>query len=96
MRFIKVENNREIPYVQPLHVGDRLIFTFDPQILAQHGYLPLVEASYPEYRPGYRIERTVELDESGECYNEIYEYVELEPTDDISSDEFLEKVEAIL
>lgn len=96
MRFIKFEDNREIPYVQPLHVGDRLIFTSNPQILAQHGYLPLVEADYPVYRPGYRIERKVELDESGEHYNEVYAYVELEPTDDISSDEFLEKVEAIL
>lgn len=96
MRFIKLENNREIPYVQPLHVEDRLIFTSAPQILAQHGYLPLVEADYPVYRPGYRVERRVVLDESGEHYNEVYEYVELEPTDDISSDEFLEKVEAIL
>lgn len=65
MRFIKIEDKREIPYIPPLYASDRLIFTSASQILAQHGYLPLVEADYPVYRPGYRIERKVVLDESG-------------------------------
>lgn len=87
MRFIKIENDREIPYVQPLHIADRLVFTSAPKILAQHGYLPLVEADYPVYRPGYRVERKVVLDESGECYNEVYEYTPIGEDDELTAEE---------
>lgn len=89
MRFIKLENNHEIPYRQPLHVNDRLYFTDDPTILAEHGYLPLIEA-VPEDRAGYSAVRSVVRD--GDVYREVYEYVERE----VSGEELLAGLEAIL
>lgn len=87
MNYIKIENDIEIQYRQPLTVGDRLYFTDDPAILAQYGYFPLVEADYPEYRPGYRIERRVVVDESGDHYNEIYEYAPIGEDDELTAEE---------
>ena len=85
MKYIKLENNREIPYVQPLHVGDRLIFTSDSAILAEHDYYPLVEAEYPEQRAGYRIVRRIKFDT--DHYDEIYEYVEIGEDDELTAEE---------
>lgn len=89
MRFIRVVNNREIPYRQPLTVVDSIVFTSDPAILAEHGYLPLIEA-VPEERAGYTPVRHVERD--GDVYREVYEYVERE----VSGEELLAGLEAIL
>lgn len=85
MRFIKLEENREIPYRQPLTVGDRLVFTDDPEILAEYGYYPLYEAEYPETRVGCRIVRHVEFDT--DHYDEIYEYVSIGEDDELTAEE---------
>lgn len=85
MRYIRVENNHEVPYRQPLVIGDRLAFTDDPEILAEHGYYPLVEAEYPEQRIGYRIVRRVEFDV--DHYDEVYEYVSIGEDDELTAEE---------
>lgn len=85
MRYIKIENNHEITYRQPLTVGDRLYFTDDPTILAEHDYYPLYEADYPETRVGYRIVRRVEFDT--DHYSEAYEYVKIDEDDELTAEE---------
>lgn len=94
MKYIKIDGDHEITYSQPLVVNDRLYFTDDPTILAEHGYYPLVEAEYPETRVGYRIVRRVEFDTNH--YNEIYEYVPVSPDDEVTGDELLAELEGIL
>lgn len=89
MKYIKLENNNEIHYRQPLVVDDRLYFTDDPEILAEHGYLPLIEA-VPEERAGFTPVRHVER--AGDVYREVYDYVESE----VSGEELLAGLEAIL
>ena len=94
MRYAKLNNNYPSYAPHRLHIGDKVVFNPTDQMLADAGYLPVIESEPPETDERHYAEpRYVERD--GQIVQE-WDIVELPPEpDEVTPEEIVDALREV-